>query len=773
MGWRLIVDPTVSNSLWLSLAAAGGVAMAWYAYRRPVAISRPRWAAVVALMTASLAALLLILLNPTWLEELPLPSGKPVVTVLLDDSASMATKDGKAGERRINSAAKIAETFHDRLSNRFDVRLRRFSDSVRVVSTKDLSSLPAEGMSTDIADAVKQTLTDEANRDHAILLLSDGIDNAGGSTALLEVARSAKASATPIYPVAIGGTASIRDVVVEFRASQELSFVGESALIGANVRHEGFDGASVLLTLVEQPIDGSPEKVVERRTIVLGHDSAPAAVPFELKRDKPGVYRFELRADPITGEATSANNAALLVLRVVDEPIRILLLEGKPYWDAKFLLRTLTADRSVNVDAYIRVRHSRFHHRRVHRLIGKEVKGKEVKGKGTKGKEAEKPESDRWEATDEFDKTFAKQGGLRSFQILVLGRDADAFLTDSFVAELKNWVARDGGSVVCFRGSPMATLSDRLVPLMPVRWTPGAEARFQMKLTPRAREMQWFSTADGRASEDLAAELPTLARRSTAETPTPLAVVLAESSTSGAINADPSPAFSFQPYGSGRVVAIEGAGMWRWAFLPPDRQSLDSLYPRLWRGLIRWLVSSVDLLPGQSVALRPDKLRFEPTEHAGAMVLVRENARLGGAPLIELTVDGGAKPQTFAAAPLGDDQGVYRARFGKLSEGRYSARIVGDPSPSASAVFEVRTGGEERLHLRARPDVMARLAVESGGSPIEWTSTEDVVVDFERQRSLHEPRVRREPAWDRWWVMLGVFTAWTTCWGLRRSWGLI
>ena len=32
---------------------------------------------------------------------------------------------------------------------------------------------------------------------------------------------------------------------------------------------------------------------------------------------------------------------ALLLVRVVKEPVRVLLLEGRPYWDGKFLARTV------------------------------------------------------------------------------------------------------------------------------------------------------------------------------------------------------------------------------------------------------------------------------------------------------------------------------------------------------------------------------------------------------------------------------------------------
>src|SRR5207244_2789081 len=88
---------------------------------------------------------------------------------------------------------------------------------------------------------------------------------------------------------------------------------------------------------------------------------------------------------------------------------------------------------------------------------------------------------------------------------------------------------------------------------------------------------------------------------------------------------DGSPVVAYQPYGSGRVVVVEGAGMWRWAFLPPQYQQYEEVYGSLWHSLLRWLVSSAGLLPGQQLALRADKVSFSTTEPATATLLVRED----------------------------------------------------------------------------------------------------------------------------------------------------
>jgi len=67
---------------------------------------------------------------------------------------------------------------------------------------------------------------------------------------------------------------------------------------------------------------------------------------------------------------------------------------------------------------------------------------------------------------------FSTGEGLKGYQVVVLGRDADAYLSDAVLTRLQEWVSRDGGCLVCYRGSPTTQTNLRLGRLLPVRWTP-------------------------------------------------------------------------------------------------------------------------------------------------------------------------------------------------------------------------------------------------------------------------------------------------------------
>ena len=173
---------------------------------------------------------------------------------------------------------------------------------------------------------------------------------------------------------------------------------------------------------------------------------------------------------------------------------------------------------------------------------------------------------------------------------------------------------------------------------------------------------------------------------------------------------------SYQPVGSGRVVVVEGAGMWRWAFLPPERQKQEEIYGSLWQSLVRWLVAQVGLLPSQRLALRTDSISFNADESVTATLLAR--GWKGEPPQVELSGGPLERPRTFACVPHGSYPGQYHVGLGRLAEGRYALRVLGAEArdPSAATAFEVRQSTAERLDVRAQPAVMQMIARESGGA---------------------------------------------------------
>src|SRR5258708_35061325 len=94
--------------------------------------------------------------------------------------------------------------------------------------------------------------------------------------------------------------------------------------------------------------------------------------------------------------------------------------------------------------------------------------------------------------------------------------------------------------------------------------------------------------------------------------------------------------------------------MWRWAFLPPQYQQHDQVYASMWQSLLRWLISSVGLVPGRDLVLRTDKVTYASGESISALLLRREDSAAVKTFEVELAgEDGGSSAEDAAGAPGG------------------------------------------------------------------------------------------------------------------------
>ncbi len=750
-------QPLIPIPLWALLALGCLAISVWYGWRRPGAVTRNRWITILALTSFGTLCTLIILLNPTWLERVLPPGGKPLLTILVDTSASMATPDMGADNTRFASARETATAFSKDLAYRYEVRILTFAESTKSVAPAALSAMRPDGSTTDLAVAITESLDQARPQGQAVVLLSDGNHNAEGQPArVLDAVRLARGLDAPIYTKTFGGPAEVNDLDLQLQSQRELAFLGQKAPLIASVRKLGLGVPTATVIL------STEGKEVARKSVTFDQKDF-AEARFDVQQPKRGLYRYEARLESVPGEAILVNNTETFLLQVVDQPIHVLLLEGKPYWDGKFLVRTLTSDSSIELESVVKLTEGRFFRRSLHRSPAKP---------GNSPAEPDVVRQDEWKVLDKPEDLAAGRGGFGRYQIIVLGRDSDVFLDEATMGNIKRWIAQEGGALVCYRGAPSSRISQPLAQLLPVRWSQGRESRFRVQLTERGQDLRWLPSSRENTQREAFAKLATLAHNQQPQEPKPLAVVLATSTP--AASQEPIPVVTYQPYGSGRVVVIEGAGMWRWAFLPPESRQDEDVYGGLWHSLMRWLATGSGLPPGQEIALRVDKVGFHTTEPVTATLLLRDDGTRREIPAVELTGGAQKTPKTVTPVPGGDDPGAFRVLFGSLPEGQYQARVVGHDESAAQVAFDVRGSVEEQLNLAARPDLMSRIAQESGATVLTSGTPEELTNQMQdyQTRSRTE-RVTRYPAWDRWWVLVTILAAWGVAWKLRRSSGLV
>ncbi|MEQ9407357.1 MAG: hypothetical protein RIK87_06500 [Fuerstiella sp.] len=794
----LTFEPLLPPIVWVSLAVLAMALWVWYAWSRPEACSRWLWRMILVLTAGGLAAVLTVLLNPIWLKPLPPPAGKPLLTILVDSSASMATSDTGAGTTRFRQAGAATTALAADLRQQFDIRIQTFAQETRPVDVTQLGEMTPDGSVTDLSSPLLDAMVSDRPQGQAVLMISDGVHNAAGhADRALEAAATAKAWDAPVYTTTLGADVLVSDLEVRVPRSQELAFVGQSVPVIVELRQHGVLGDRVNVTLT----DASGQETTQQARL---NPNAMATTSFLVTPPETGLFQYQIRAASLPGEATTANNASTFQVRVVDKPVRALVLEGKPYWDAKFLLRMLTDDPSLEVDCIVRVSAERFLWRKLTLVdsVGTTVSdGNPVDADSGAGDtnspdaaDGRSPDSanadpdaspdtsesprfqrqEEMEFTDTVATVLRDRKRLRDYQILLLGREAETYLSDAAVENIRSWIAQDGGSLVCYRGSPVAEPSQKLSRLLPVSWATGRDAakneeRFRIQVTERGDDLSWLRIG---GPEGLTG-LPSLAPSGATESIRPLAIVLGRRDSSRGT----SPVLTYQPYGTGRVVVVEGSGMWRWAFLAPEYRAMDAAYGTMWQSLLRWLISSGGLLPGEDTALQMDRVSFTEGESMSAVVLRRPELDNAELPPVTLMDDAGRLLQSVQPIPVGEELGVYQVFFGSLPVGHYQAQLSTEQSGATNTRtvhFDVQPDLREKLEVSARPDLMGRIAEISGGESIAVDQLSSLGSRIRTHLQESRPvQYQRQTAWDRWWVLGTILVVWSVTWGLRRRTGLV
>ena len=744
----IVFEPQIPWSLWAALAVAAGLSTVWYALLRDSGLGWLRRSLILVMMSITIAAPLCLLLNPTWVEPITPPSGKPLVTVLVDATQSMLTRDCDDQQNRWQAALESAVLLESTADATHDVSVLRFGQVTRRLLPDRDNELP-DGSNTNLASVVRHAATVNRPQGHAIVLLSDGAHNVGSTMSVLAAADHAKAFSVPIYTSVVGGSIGSKNVSLSVRNPQLMTFPQRSVSVRVQVSGSGFAGRLVTVAVHQK------QRQIAAKRVRINRDG-PAEVTFQLRPDSAGLKRYVASVDVLDQEATSADNKASFQIQVIDEPIRVLLLEGKPYWDSKFLAANLAADASIELTTLIRIREDRLMRRTDLAQIDDQAD--------------ESPDNAQWQIVSADDSDWHDPEKLRGYRVVVLGRSTEFFLQDESIERLRHWISYEGGALVCSRGKPQNEVQKRLSQLLPVRWYDGNEQRARGQLTSLGRSASLVD--DETAGGDPITALPSLAIADRPKTTIGLPQVLVRSTLDE--SGESIPIVSHQPFGSGQTVVVEGSGMWRWAFLPPEKAEAEQVYADLWQGMMQWLISQSALLPGQELLLRSDRLSFVTGNDVTATVLVSDKQRQS-VPDCILESDALELPKRRTPMLQQDQPGVFRVNFGALSPGHYVATLAkSETAVTIQTEFDVRDPWFERLEVDARPGLMRQLAERSGGKMLQPDEIGVVAEDFLEYLELSRPnRSRKTPLWDRSWVLVTILLAWTVCWMLRRISGLV
>jgi hypothetical protein len=668
----------------------------------------------------ALVLIIFILLQPSREEKVPVPAREKSVMFAIDESASMA-EPHRSGSSRIDAVRADLEhagVLHDAGGKH---RFVTFAESARHATPASLMKLPASGKTTRFDNSIAAILRLGGSPEPAgLVILSDGHDfdmvPAG------DTARRTRSRDLPIHTIAYGTAESARDISLRIANYHPHTFVRQKTRLEALVRATGCPHETLVIDLL---CDGIP---VKRQTVETGLDSF-RTISFDVIHEEAGQHEYTFRAAPVANERELSNNTATTYLNVISERIRILEIEGSPFWDSTFLRRSFARNDKFEIDSLVA-------------FTGDRVR----------------PIRSNPDRNDAELKPPANVDDLKPYDLVVLGRDVERVIGVDGIRALDTWVKDHGGIVVFSRGKAWQPGVKTQTELEPIVWDTGSPRGTRLEVTPQAGSVPAFRLLREVAAVD---EFPEVIAYPSDGAPKTLA-------TTFSVSSDKAPAVVYRRYGNGQTLSLGVGNLWRWVFNPKATYD-NNAYDRFWDQLTLWLLANGGVTPIEGYSLRADTSNLPLGETIHLRFAAHGTEAPATPPVISLTKDDA--PVTSLNPSSNGDPNVFIAGFTPRETGRYTARCrVGDKAMETH--FMVFRDDVENIETAMDRSYLEQLSKASGGRMIDAGEIGALVDELLRDTAEQAPLVRRISLWDSAWFfwILGLLLAME--WYVRRRWGL-
>ncbi len=611
----------------------------------------------------------------------------------------------------------------------------------------EIKSLRADGDQTRPAPAVKKVLGDlRGTPPAALILFTDGVASVSDADKLSTIAEAARRKGVQLHLVGLGSDEAAKDLQLFDTLVDEVAFVGDPMQFTAKVKGFGYAGRKVTLRLRKE---GDSTALVTQE-VTAPADGQALKVEFSYTSSEAGEFDLVLQIIPPADETNKENNHETRHVSVREEKIRVLLADGLPRYEFRFLKQLLERDKSIELSTLLQ------------------------------DADLEYAQEDRT-AIQHFP---VKREDLAKFDVLVLGDLSPALLGPAVMENVRDFVREKGRSVVFIAGpqsNPVALGGTPLEVLLPFATADvravAAEAvgsdSFHPALTLEGQKgNSLFRLGDTEAdSLRIWNGLPNLYWLVEIPKTKPGVRVFAEhplkSGTSGKL-----PIIAMQQVGGGKVLFHATDETWRWRFRTGDLH-----YGRYWIQAIRYLSRgrligkdrtaelSVDQLVyqrGQPVTLRVRFVdeKFLPAEADGVTVILDRK---------------GEGRQTVKLTRLRESPTMFEVQLPRLAEGSYHAWVSQPAFNEAPPATDFRIEAPQReLQRRGMDKTDLQLAAKlSHGRFYTLDDVDRLPNEIPRGTPVPLQTDEPIPLWNRWEVLSLLATLLTTEWLLRKRWRLV
>ena len=618
------------------------------------------------------------------------------------------------------------------------VRYFRFGDDLvplaeeQELSLQTLDRLEASAAATHLGSAVDRAVSRYAGQPiAAVILITDGGVNGGSNP--LTVAESMKQRGIPLHTIGIG-LPRPDDVRLRGLLIQNVVFARDRVPMRVQIHSNGYEKRTVLLTV---HLDGSE---VARKPVVLRGGAQFEELRFEVP-EQSATRRLEVAVSALPGEATVENNRLEQSIRVVDEKIKVLYVEGSPRWEFRYLRAILKRDPRVE-PSFIT------------------TEGDRDLARASKEHVSRFPE----------DKAEAFQ-----YDLVILGDvDVETFTTAQMEC-IEELVRLRGGAFIMLAGhkhAPAEYLDTPVGRLLPVwarrgRWEEVDKDVYPV-VAPDGRNSMVMSleTLESR-NNAIWANIKPLNRIPPLGSPKPGAKVLASLSDS-AQRIEPYPLITWHRYGSGKSMFIATDRLWRLRF-----KIGDEYHARFWGQAIQFLGLSRLLGENRRIRLETDRPagRIGEPIRVYADVLDESYQPLQGPAHVVYVerLDGGGESAPLKLQPVPNIAGLYQGSYVPAQAGRYRLSAgAEDPNAANTVEFEITAASGEQRDTALQEALLRKMAEASGG---RYFSIGDLpsLPEFVRGQTRAETIRKEIELWDVWMVPVLFLALVGIEWAVRRK----
>ena len=704
------------------------IGLSIYVYRRTIP-PVPNWfkRILTILRMVALIIILFILFEPilslSWNR-----TEKPILAVLVDNSASMSLTDD--GKTRADKAKTVLESdLFQNISKEMEVEYYQFSDKLATLSLKHLDSIKFSHDGTDLTEALK-TLK-EKNIDRylkGVILITDGINNLGENPV-----RYVEDLDTPLFPLAIGKAIEQTDIVISKISANQVTYANNKVPVDISIQVFGYPDRKIEVQLLKD------SAVLDTKNIEMGKNLFETKVRLQFTPREPGFQKYRVRIPALENELTAINNQQNFYTKVLKSKMKLLFIAGSPDPDFKFIKKNLEADPNIEVDYWVVKKNQQFYQGNFPNDINR----------------------------------------LNQYDCLIFQNFPGRNTSPEVISSLKTVIESNQTPLLFVTGNGinyrLLTSLNKFLPfLLPV--SVSKEILVVSRLTARGLVHPITRITDDEFENqqkwrDMPPIYLSLQRLQLYPDSEILIEIDPEQTFIRGLKA-PLPLVIARKVGQHKSIAVLGYGIWRWDLLMWGIGKSNEVFKQFLSNSVRWLITKEDSKP---VRIYPDQEIYRNGEQVSftGQVYYEDYRPMDGA---EVKLKVRSKNKMYEILMTGTGEGKYEGALQALEGGDYSYEGIATYNNrdigKDQGKFSVEDFQLEFLQTKMNEDLLMQLAQKTGGqffTDSTFLSLEETL-KFPVRRTLESTEMQ---LWNKLILLIAAIFLLSIEWFLRKRSGML